>query len=428
MPQPANGTASLAPESRVSLKATPASQPWRDRIMGLERIPAHQLMDHAANWRLHPSAQHAALAGLLEDVGQVGALLVYQSARQGGLCVIDGHLRKSLDAQATWPCLVVDVDDQEADLLLATYDPLAAMALRDERQLAALLGSVQAESAGLAVLLQALAGGSGGPGAGDGGGDGGRPRAGAQGGGANNTFKVAATKAAIRALCARYGVEEGQVWSCGVHRVLCGDACDPAAYAQVCSGSEVQAVVTDPPYGVGMPYEGFADTLENVQGLILAFMPCVEGYPVVALTPGIPAMWYYPRPAWVMAWVHPAPTSSGPWGFNGLNPILVYGKDPYLQAGYGRRPDHVVMNEDRDGESMHPTTKPLKVWSWLIERMTAEPAQTILDPFLGSGTSLIAAEQTSRRCLGMERDPGYVAVALDRWERTTGLPPKLLNP
>lgn len=421
MPQPANGKANMVHDAQADLRATPALQPWRDRIIGLERIPAHRLMDHAANWRLHPSAQQAAVAGVLEEIGQVGALLVYQSVRQGGLCVIDGHLRKSLDPAAAWPCLVLDVSDAEADLLLATYDPIAAMASRDERALAALLGSVQTESAALAVMLRDLAADIGGPVAGDGGGDGGTPRAGAQGGGANDTLKVAAIRE-------HYGVEPGQLWQCGVHRVLCGDATRPEDYVKILAGAEVQAVVTDPPYGVGIPYEGFADTLENVQGLVGAFMPLLEGYPVVALTPGIPAMWYYPRPAWLMAWVHPASTSSGPWGFNGLNPILVYGKDPYLQAGYGRRHDHVVLVDDRDGEMVHPCPKPLKMWSWLVERMTAEPAQTILDPFLGSGTSMIAAEQTNRRCFGIELDPGYVAVALDRWERATGLPPKLLNP
>lgn len=391
--------------------------PWRDRIIGLERIAAHRLMDHASNWRLHPSAQHAAMAGTLEEIGMAGALLVYRSERQGGVCIIDGHLRRSMDEQAVWPCLMLDVSDHEADLLLATYDPLAAMAAQDERALAALLGGLQAEDARLAVLLASLGGDNGDRVGGPGTGGGGTARVRDQAGEANVTSH----------LRAHYGVEVGQVWGCGVHRVLCGDATDHASYGEVCRGSEVHAVVTDPPYGVGMPYEGFADTLENVQGLIPAFMPLLEGYPCIALTPGIPAMWFYPRPAWLMAWVHPAPTSSGPWGFNGLNPILVYGKDPYLQAGLGRRPDHVVLADDRDGETIHPTTKPLKVWSWLIERLTAEPAQTILDPFLGSGTSLIAAEQTNRRCFGIELDPGYVAVALDRWERATMIPPRLLG-
>ena len=115
------------------------------------------MQDHAANWRLHPAGQQAALAGVLEEIGQAAALLVYHSARQGGLCVIDGHLRKSLDAEATWPCLVLDVTDEEADLLLATLDPLAAMAERDERALAALLGGLHSDHAAVTAMLSGLA-------------------------------------------------------------------------------------------------------------------------------------------------------------------------------------------------------------------------------------------------------------------------------
>jgi len=369
-------------------------------------------LDHAANWRVHPAHQAAALAGLLAEVGQAAALLVYRSERQGGLCVIDGHLRKGLDPHAVWPCLILDVNDQEADLLLATLDPLIAMANRDAAQLAALLGSLEPASAAVAELLAAQGG----------------PPAPASRHPAGYTPPArTGAEEAIALLQSRFCVTPGQVWRCGRHVVVCGDATEAESYARVCRGTEVQAVVTDPPYGVGIPYEGFSDTLENVGRLIGGFMPHLEGYPVVALTTGVPAMWLYPRPAWVMAWVHPASSIPGPWGWAGFNPILVYGADPYLRAGLGKRQDHVVMVGDRGGEVLHPTTKPLKVWTWLVERMTTEPGQVILDPFLGSGTSLIAAEHTGRRCLGIEQDPGYVAVALDRYARATHDVPTLLQ-
>ena len=118
------------------------SAQWWDRIVSLERIPSSQLQSHAGNWRLHPAHQQQALAGILEEIGQAAALLVYHSDRQGGMCIIDGHLRSSLDPHASWPCLVLDVTDQEANLLAATLYRLAAMAERDERQLAALLGGL----------------------------------------------------------------------------------------------------------------------------------------------------------------------------------------------------------------------------------------------------------------------------------------------
>ena len=100
-----------------------SSTRWRDRIVSLKRIPASQLQSHAGDWRLHPAHQRQALAGVLEEVGQAAALLVYHSARQGGLCIIDGHLRSSLDTNATWPCLVLDVTDQEADILWPRSTP-----------------------------------------------------------------------------------------------------------------------------------------------------------------------------------------------------------------------------------------------------------------------------------------------------------------
>jgi hypothetical protein len=77
------------------------------------------LTAHPGNWREHPAAQAEALKGVLAEVGIAGALLAYRSERQGGaLVVIDGHLRKDAAPQR-WPVLILDVDDAEADYLLA---------------------------------------------------------------------------------------------------------------------------------------------------------------------------------------------------------------------------------------------------------------------------------------------------------------------
>lgn len=147
----------------------------------------------------------------------------------------------------------------------------------------------------------------------------------------------------------------------------------------------------------------------------------------VALTPGVPVMWQYPQPAWVMVWVHPAPVGGCAWGFNGVNPILVYGKDPYLTAGMGRRPDHLVLAADREGEEGHPTIKPIKVWLWLVERVSAKQGDLIFEPFCGSGTTLIACEQLNRKARCIEIAPEYVAVTLERWANLTGKQPELID-
>ncbi len=133
---------------------------YRNRIKALEYVNAADLTAHNGNWRAHPAAQAAALKGVLAEVGIAGALLAYRSERQGGaLVVIDGHLRKDAAPQK-WPVLILDVDDAEADYLLAVVDPLAAMAVADAGALDALLSSVQSGEAAVQAMLAELAEGA----------------------------------------------------------------------------------------------------------------------------------------------------------------------------------------------------------------------------------------------------------------------------
>ncbi len=134
---------------------------YRNRIKALEYVDANELVAHPGNWRSHPAAQAQALKGVLNEVGIAGALLAYRSERQGGaLVVIDGHLRKDAAPQQ-WPVLILDVDDVEADYLLATHDPLAAMATADAGALDALLSSVQSGEEAVTAMLADLANKSG---------------------------------------------------------------------------------------------------------------------------------------------------------------------------------------------------------------------------------------------------------------------------
>lgn len=224
-----------------------------------------------------------------------------------------------------------------------------------------------------------------------------------------------------------WGVELGQLWALGEHRLVCGDCTDADVVARMIGGEKADCSVTDPPYGVGVDYESFDDTPENVKLLIARFMPLLLQHKPVALTPGVPAMWDYPRPSWVGAWVHPASTSSGAWGFIGANPILYYGKDPYLSAGKGRRDSSLVLVSDRNGEDGHPVSKPLNVWEWLVERITPKQGLVVFDPFVGSGTTIIACQRLHRKCRAIEISPGYVGVTLERFFQMTGIKPILLR-
>ena len=110
----------------------------RDRIKELRRVRAGDLRPHPKNWRTHPEAQQNALRGMLVEVGYVDALIV-RELPDGSLQIVDGHLRAETTPDALVPVLVVDLDDKEADKVLATFNPFGAMAELDEEQLAALL-------------------------------------------------------------------------------------------------------------------------------------------------------------------------------------------------------------------------------------------------------------------------------------------------
>jgi hypothetical protein len=115
--------------------STPAA--FRDRIRELRRVPAGQLKAHPANWRRHPKEQAAALRAVLREVGWADAAIARED-EDGQLVLLDGHLRAGLDPKQEIPVLVLDVTEEEGLKILATLDPLAAMAEKDEEAMRAL--------------------------------------------------------------------------------------------------------------------------------------------------------------------------------------------------------------------------------------------------------------------------------------------------
>lgn len=128
----------------------------RDRIKELRRVPAAELKPNPRNWRSHPKLQRAALRGVLAEVGYADALLA-RELPDGSLELIDGHLRAEATPDAMVPVLVLDVNEAEANKILLTHDPLAAMANAEAEPLAALIASVTTENSSVADLMQDLA-------------------------------------------------------------------------------------------------------------------------------------------------------------------------------------------------------------------------------------------------------------------------------
>lgn len=146
------------PELKKPIPEPTAEARFRDRIVGLRRVRASDILPHPENWRSHPPEQQAALRSVLEQIGFAGAVLC-RELPDGRLQAIDGHLRRDLSGEQELPCLVTDLDEKEAQRILATYDPIGAMAGADREKLEGLLaGLAEKDRAAVSALLAAAPG------------------------------------------------------------------------------------------------------------------------------------------------------------------------------------------------------------------------------------------------------------------------------
>ena len=190
----------------------------------------------------------------------------------------------------------------------------------------------------------------------------------------------------------------------------------------------VDAVITDPPYGVRLSAKraknrdgsvtvrngtySHEDTPEYVERICVpAIELCREIAQAVVVTPGTRNMWKYPEASDVGCFYSGAGTGMGRWGFTCMQPILYYGKDPYLAARLGARPNSCGQTYPNDANKQdHPCAKPIRMMLWLVGRASL-PGMTVLDPFMGSGTTGVACVNTGRNFIGIEIDRGYYEIA-----------------
>lgn len=140
----------------MTRKKAPRGAPWSNRIVGYEELQVSDALFNPENWRVHPREQQEALAGVLRQVGIVQNVVV--NKRTGHL--VDGHLRVLLadrEGMATVPATVVDLTEEEERLILATLDPLAALAGADKEKLDSLLHEVQTDDPSIQAMLSGLA-------------------------------------------------------------------------------------------------------------------------------------------------------------------------------------------------------------------------------------------------------------------------------
>ena len=109
----------------------------------------------------------------------------------------------------------------------------------------------------------------------------------------------------------------------------------------------------------------------------------------------------------------PSSSGWGRWGLNVFNPIFYYGKDP--RAGMGQSPAGMLLNKPANTPG-HPCPKPLGAWKWLLNKGSLE-GETVLDPFMGSGTTLVGTKHTGSRAIGIDIEERYCELAATRLEQ-----------
>lgn len=129
----------------------PPKSSVRNRNVGVRKVRAGDLIPHPKNWRKHPAQQAGALKGILAEVGFVGTLIARQVPE--GLQLIDGQLRAETLPDELVDVMVVDLNDAEVELVLATHDPMGTMAEPDATQLDALLADLEISSGEVAEML-----------------------------------------------------------------------------------------------------------------------------------------------------------------------------------------------------------------------------------------------------------------------------------
>ena len=180
------------------------------------------------------------------------------------------------------------------------------------------------------------------------------------------------------------------------------------------SDKSVDAVITDLPYGVGIQYGGqFEDTRDHLSELLVAFIPdAIRISRGVVLFPsgGFPTeIWLYQNfpPKWRLCWYKGAQSTLSAIGFCDWEMIMVYGDKVHNHTH-----DHFFARTT-PANNGHPCPKSIEWGTWLVSRFSKKGA-TILDPFMGSGTTGVACVKLGRNFIGMEINPDYFAIAKRR--------------
>lgn len=377
--------------------------------MTVQSVPIDSLEPHPANPRI---GNVELIRESIRANGFYGGVVVQESTRH--ICAGNHRWEAAkLEGLTEIRAELIDMDDATAKRILAADNGTSDRASNDNRLLAELLADVREQSGSLAGsghdddrlrdLLAEL----------------------------NKTNPWDDRPA--RPLPDPRGLLAGEVWDVGPHRLVIGDARDPACWSVL---PQAQLVVTDPPYGidysggVGLERErldgdGRGEATPLLQGVI--------GQAIVSVEPGAAFYTFLPCDADALTPMLQVLKDAGVfrWGLVWVKDHATLGRADYHfqheNIAYGWSSDHrirpvenrkltTVWACDRPTDSPdHPTAKPVELLRIPIEASSL-PGDVVVDPFAGSGSSLVAAAQLGRIGCGIELRPEYARVALDRLE------------
>jgi hypothetical protein len=218
----------------------------------------------------------------------------------------------------------------------------------------------------------------------------------------------------------KFGVIEGQIWVLGAHRLMCGDSTNKKHVEILMDGEKADMVFTDPPYGMsavsksGVLSKKYKTDIMG-DGDTNVAKKCFELVQSLAVPKLV--FWganYYssslPDATCWLVW------DKNNGGSDQMDCELAW-------TNFNGVTRQFTKSSEKQNR-VHPTQKPVELVTWCLDRWEAKD---VVDLFLGSGSTLIACEKTNRKCYGMELDPHYCSVIIERWQNFTGKTAELLD-
>lgn len=248
--------------------------------------------------------------------------------------------------------------------------------------------------------------------------------------------------------------EPGQIWQLGNHRLACGDATEAHTVNALLGHANIELMVTDPPYGVEVDHTWRETRLKRTAGTARTGKVLnddrADWSAAYALSPApVAYIWHAgtrAKEVWdsitevgleirqQIIWVKPN-FVIGRANYHWQHEPCYYAVRKGCSASFsgGRKQTTVwetaspiSVQATGDEKTLHPTQKPLELYERPIRNHVSDDG-AIYEPFCGSGTAIIAAENTGRKCYAIELDPQYCEVAISRWERLTGKTAELVT-